>query len=101
MRSDGAKGEERRTMSDDLEHLFGELAHAVLAATASEEGAFHFFAETLPVPPAELTTDRLYIEKGTHEYDECFLIDMVTCYAHKETFRHVALLILATVFRPE
>lgn len=88
-------------MPDDLERLFGELSHSVMTATAAPDGTFLFSAETLPISPADITTDRLYIETGIHEYEECFVVDMVTWYAHKETFRHLALLILATVFHPE
>lgn len=88
-------------MADDLQRLFGGLAQAVLTITSTPDGAFLFSAETLPVPPADITTDRLYIETGIHEYGECFAVDMVTWYAHKETFRDLALLILATVFHPE
>lgn len=88
-------------MVDTLEGLVGEVAHTIPTAITPGGIGTDFSADTLPVPPTHLTTKHLYVEKGISEYDECFVIDMVTFYGHKVTLKHLALLILAVVFHPE
>jgi hypothetical protein len=82
-------------MGCDLERLFGELAARL---PTSEDEEMRLDAATLPHPPLHLTTDRLYIEKGLHDYDGVFRADVVLFHAHKSTYRHLGLLILAVMF---
>jgi hypothetical protein len=82
-------------MTCDLEHLFGELAARL---PTSEDEELRLSAATLPLPPTHLTTNRLYIEKGLHNYGGVFRADVVLFHAHKSTYRHWGLLILAVVF---
>jgi len=82
-------------MSDDLERLFAELG-ANLPTSPHDEVALT--SAVLPQPPAHLTSDQLYIEKGEHDYDGCFRADVVHFHAHKATYRQLGLLILAVVF---
>lgn len=82
-------------MTCDLERLFAELG-AQLPTTTDEEVALT--SASLPRPPAHLATDHLYIEKGVHEYDECFRADVIVFHAHKAAYRQLGLLILAVVF---
>lgn len=88
-------------MSDDLTNLFGELTEQVATACAQPEATYQFSAESLPIPPAQMTTPHLYIERGVHDYEDCFRVDMVTFYAGKQAYLHLALLILAVVLHPE
>jgi hypothetical protein len=82
-------------MTCDLERFYGEVA-AVLPTSEDEE--LRLSAATLPLPKTYLTTDRLYIVKGTHDYDGCFRAATVLFHAHKATYRQLGLLILAVVF---
>jgi hypothetical protein len=87
-------------MPDDMERTFGALSLAVPTSTP-KEGYYAFSAQTLPAAPSELVTDRLYVRKGTREHWRCFRSDVVTFHAEKETYRQLALLILAVVLHPE
>lgn len=86
---------------DTLEEYFGRQAEAVPTAITTPEAYYEFSADTLPLPPEELTTGRMYIGRGISEYDEFFAIDQLIFNAHKETLRQLALLILAVVFHLE
>lgn len=85
-------------MNCDLDRLFGPLARAI---PTSPNESFVFSSETLPVPPAHMVTERLYIQKGGHAYESRFYTDALWFFAHKRTYRELALLILAIVFHPE
>ena len=85
-------------MNCDLERLFGTLARAI---PTSLNESFVFSSETLPAPPAHMVTERLYIQKGGHAYESRFYADALWFFAHKRTYRELALLILAIVFHPE
>lgn len=82
-------------MNCDLEHLFADLG-AKLPASPDEDLALT--SASLPRPPAHLATDLLYIEKSLHDYNGWFRADVVLFHAHKVTYRHLGLLILAVVF---
>jgi hypothetical protein len=88
-------------MTCDLERVFGELSRVIPASIADRDHNFLFTAETLPQPPAHMETDRLYIAKGIHDYDSCFRADALWWFATKDTYTHLALLILAVLFHPE
>lgn len=84
-----------------LEGYFGQQAEAVPTAITTPEAEYEFSADTLPPPPKQLATGRLYIGRGISQYDEYFAVDQLIFNAHKETLRQLALLILAVVFHPE
>ena len=86
-------------MSCDLEDLYGDLAQTVLT-TASESEPYVLKAQNLPQPPARMESDRLYIAKGIHEYEDYFRADALWWFATKETYGQLALLILAVLFHP-
>jgi hypothetical protein len=82
-------------MNCDLERLFADLG-ANLPTSADEELALA--SASLPLPPAHLATDQLYIEKSLHDYNGYFRADVVLFHARKVTYRQLGLLILAVVF---
>jgi hypothetical protein len=84
-------------MQCDLESIYGELAKVV---PTDKDASFIFSSQNLPLPPTQLTTDRLYIEKGYHEYN-CQRVDALYFHAHKEAYRNLALLIFAVTFVPQ
>lgn len=84
-------------MACDLEGVFGDLVDVVPTSTAGDD-TFVFSARTLPVPPAEMGTDRLIIAKGTHTYHPVWRVDALGMQAHRRTYRQLGLLILAVVF---
>jgi hypothetical protein len=84
-------------MGCDFERVFGTLADAM--PTSSDGNAeFVFSRRTLPVPPAEMATDRLILAKTTHSYHPAWRVDAVRMQAHRRTCRQLGLLILAVVF---
>jgi hypothetical protein len=83
-------------MQCDLERLFGDIAARL---PTQPEAELRLTATTLPRPLAHLTTDRLYITRGLHEYDPgAFHADEAHFHAHKPTYQQLGLLILAVVF---
>jgi hypothetical protein len=86
--------------SCDLKKTFGELA-AKLPTVIDGEDTYTFTPENLPVPSSLMETEKLYIKKGLHNYNDIFQIDKLAIYAQKETLRNLGLLILATVFHPQ
>ncbi|MGH2514538.1 MAG: hypothetical protein ACRDHP_02685 [Ktedonobacterales bacterium] len=85
---------------DALEDLFGFLAASIPTSTSTID-SYPLSADVLPAVPSQLQTDRLYILKGVHEYNECFRADVVTFFAKKDLYRQLALLILAVLFASE
>ncbi len=87
-------------MTCDLEKVFGELANGVPSSPTANVN-FIFSAEILPVSPTQMVTDRLLIRKATHSYNDYDLRDALWFYAHKNTYRNLALLILSVIFHSE
>jgi hypothetical protein len=85
-------------MGCDLERVFGALARQVPDV---ETESMALSAASLPVPPAEMSSDRLYIARGRHEYESYYWADALWFYAGRPTYRQLALLILAVVFHPQ
>jgi hypothetical protein len=86
-------------MTCELERLYRELGEKL---PTSPDDEMHLTTTNLPLPPARLTTDRLYIIKASHEYDPGeFLADYLQFHAHKSTYRYMGLLILAVVFHAQ
>ncbi len=81
------------------ENIFGDLSTRLPASSNGNE-SFTFTTETLPVPPSQIETQNLYINKGSHIYHPAFKIDSIGFNARKETYRYLGLLILAAVFHP-
>src|SRR5262245_49038061 len=82
-------------MQCDLERIFGELATTV---PTDKDESFIFSSQNLPIPPTQLTTDSLYIEKHFQDYAYSHRIDSLMFHAHKEAYRNLALLIFAITF---
>lgn len=56
-----------------------------------------FSADTLRKPPVRLTCRSLAMKPGSHGYG-CALFDVIHVMAPRETYRHLGVLLLATVF---
>lgn len=89
-------------MKCDLERIFGELA-AQLPTSFSGNDCNTFTSRDLPVPLVRLLSDRLYIHKRAHQYHEyySYQVDSLYFFAHKETYQHLGLLMLAVLFHPQ
>lgn len=86
-------------MQCDLKKVYGDLA-AKLPATFDGNDEITFSAQNLPAPPAGLTSDCLYIRKGTHEYPYAYRVDSLDLYARKEFYTDLGLLFLSVVLNP-
>ena len=84
----------------DLENVFGELAARLPLSTDGSE-SFTFTSESLPVPPSQIETQKLYINKSTHTYNDSYKFDLLYFNAHKEIYRNLGLLILSAIFHPQ
>jgi hypothetical protein len=87
-------------MSCDLESMFGGLAAELPTSFEGNEDII-LSSQNLPVPPPRLVSDRLYIEKRARSYEYTYQVDRLNFYAHKPTYTHLGLLLLAVVFHPE
>lgn len=85
------------TMSCDLARIFGNRWQEIAASPAS---GHLLTARALPSVPPELTTDRLYIQKGLHEYEAYYQVDLLHLFAPQATLGYLGLLILSVVFHP-
>ncbi len=83
-----------------LEDVFRDLA-AQLPLIIDGDDSYTFTSQNLPVPPSLMETEKLYIKKSLHIYNDIFQIDKLYFYAKKETHRNLGLLILAAVFHPQ
>ncbi len=83
----------------DLKNIFGDLSESLPFDPRGE--GLTFTSENLPVPPAQIETPNLYLTKSTHIYHPSFRIDSIGFNAHKETYRHLGLLILSALFHPQ
>src|SRR5436190_6484866 len=83
-------------MPDDLQTIYGELASKV---PIEPEAEFDLTEDLFPGPPAQLVTDRLLIEKHNYRYGGYYAVDSLWFHAHYSTFRHLGLLILASMFQ--
>lgn len=84
----------------DLKRIFGDLAVQLPISSDGNE-SYTFTPENLPVPPSLIETEKLYIKKYLHVYNDIFQIDKLCFDAQKETYRNLGLLILAVVFHPQ
>jgi len=84
-------------MTCDLKKIFSELA-AQLPTSLNGDASITISTQNLPVPPAHLVSDRLFIRKSTHQYSYSYKVDGLDFYAHKETYSHLGLLYLAIAF---
>ncbi|MDE2290985.1 MAG: hypothetical protein KGL53_02785 [Elusimicrobia bacterium] len=85
-------------MSDcGLRRHFDALARKV---PVGKDAGFLFTPRSFPRVPVRLSTDRLVVIKGLHEYhDRTWRVDRLQLYADKKTFRRLALLVLGVVLR--
>jgi len=86
-------------MSCDLDRLFGPLEAQI--PTSEDEEIFFLSAGNLPIPLAEMSTDRIVIARGYHEYLDYYRADLLTVQAEPKTYARLALLILAGVFHAD
>lgn len=84
----------------DLEKIYSKLASQVPVRTDGNE-AITLSSHNLPLPPSEIVTSELYIEKWKNSYNIWYVVDSLHFYASKETYRHLGLLILSVLFHTE
>lgn len=84
----------------DLKNIFTDSATR-LPLSSDGNQSFTFISENIPVPPYRMETSKLYLEKGSHIYQDSYRIDKIYLYAQKETYRYLGLLILSAVFHPQ
>lgn len=87
-------------MTYDLEGIFDDLGSR-LPTIHDNSYCIVLSSENLPIPPTHLTSDRLYIQKGIHQYGYSYRVDALDFYAHKETYTYLGLLFLAALFNPQ
>lgn len=63
-----------------------------------DDSTFVFDYDTLPDPPAALTTGSLVIRKAVHDYGNAARVDGLWFYGVERTYRLLGLLALATLF---
>lgn len=81
---------------DKLEDFFGNIASSL--PTTSDSDPFIVTENFLPCPQQPISTAKLVVEKGVHEYGSSYRIDQLWFFAHKQTYRKLGLLILACIF---
>jgi hypothetical protein len=84
-------------MQCELVNIFRELESKIPTST---DELFTFSAEVLPVPPLQITSERIFIKKSEHHYGS-YRTDLLWICAHKKTYRYLGLLTLAVLFHPE
>lgn len=84
-------------VSCDLASLCSPCADA-LAKELASSGVYIFSKQTLPKPPVRLTTDQIVIRRGFHDYLDPYRADLLVVVATKQVYRHLAILILGSVF---
>ncbi len=81
---------------DKLEKIFGKIASSL--PTMSDSNQFIVMENSLPCPQHLISTAKLVVKKGVHQYLSSYQIDQLWFFAHKQTYRELGLLILACVF---
>lgn len=84
-------------MQCDLEKRFSTVA-STLPKNGNEY--FHFRAGLLDPIPSEMQTDRIVVEKSSHDYDGLIRRDRLVFYASKEAYGHLGLMLAAVLFCP-
>jgi len=84
----------------NLETIYSNLASQLPSQTDGNESITLSF-ENLPLPPFEMESDKLYVLKAEHDYNDWFRVDALWFFAHKETYRYLGLLILSVVFHKQ
>jgi len=82
-------------MNCEIENIFNTYLNTLPTVDGEEE--FLITKGTLPSVPTLLTTDKLCITKGIHEYG-CLRIDLLSFIATKRTYRGFGLLIFSALF---
>jgi hypothetical protein len=87
-------------MSCDLELLYGSLCDQfeVVDDQGNPDIDFTVMNDSLPTPPAIISSAQIIIRKSWHMYLDSLRIDSAYIYAEKRTLRQLGLLILGTVF---
>jgi hypothetical protein len=82
-------------MSCDLQRIYGNLASQL---PTHDREPFALDETNLPILPAELTTDRMWIRRGYIEHLPGCRGDLVDVVAQRSLFREFGLLALAVMF---
>jgi hypothetical protein len=82
-------------MPESLEDIFGELARQVPTAPGE---TFEFTADVLPVPPVNLSTNRMFIQKVQYRYSGYYQVDSLWFHAYHDVSRQLGLLTLSAMF---
>ncbi|WP_205877140.1 hypothetical protein [Mycobacterium camsae] len=82
---------------EDLHRLCGDLADR-LALLAPGEDDFRFDASSVPSLPRSLSTDGLVINRGRHDYNGYWQVDVLHLYASRKTLARLGVLVLASLF---
>ncbi|MEH1945026.1 MAG: hypothetical protein V7L01_33085 [Nostoc sp.] len=83
---------------DKLQNFFGKIASSL--PTTSDSEPFIVTENSLPCPQQLISTAKLVVKKGVHQYGSWYQIDQLWFFAHKQTYRQLSLLILACIFSP-
>ena len=84
----------------DLETIYLDLASQLPTSTDGNESVT-LSTQNLPLSPVEMASGNLYILRVQHVYNDWFKADQLWCFARKETYRHLGLLILSVVFHQQ
>lgn len=84
-------------MIDELSTLFATFAATI---PEHEDSNFVFSSTNIPVPSRNIRTSSIVIRKGKHGYQaySITISDVLHFHAHKQSYRLLALLLLAKVF---
>lgn len=85
-------------MTCDLDDIFGKLAKRVPVTPGR---TFSFTKDNLPIPPPQLASDKIVVQKVQYRYSGFYQVDSVWFYAQYTTFRQLALLFLSATFHAE
>jgi hypothetical protein len=81
----------------DLDRIFGDLA-ALVPDGPPGFPDFVFHAGVLPVPPADLSSDRIIFRKFAHDYNGWYRADTLWMYLSPHKCRELAVFLLACAF---
>lgn len=86
-------------MPCDLDTIYGQLSRT-LPTRSDGSQTILLSAQTLPVPPLQLTSDRLVITTRVHTHSPSYRADALWFQARPLAYRQLGLLLLSVVFAP-
>lgn len=84
---------------DDLETVFGKFSDVI--PTKLIDDVFIMSSKNIPRAKEYMSTDKIIIEKGFHDYLDYYRADMITIHSSKRTFRQIASLMLSVIFHDD